>query len=561
MSSINTWNCDGEPKNGKQYPNCSGPHPPYENYGADCVICGLPKEAMTAERQKTQKTVMSTRTKSTPPIPVLVGIGFILALVAGFGLYKFYQSQHKAPVAETSNSSSSTSTPTTTPSNTTTPTSTTATGDSQAFVSATAANPRLISQGEKILFTNSINPQKTQGANAFAQKNWDSAIAQYQQAISANPNDPESKIYLNNAKAQKAGSPITIAIGVPITPNPSAAQEVLRGVALAQDQFNSSPRSPGRLLQVVLVNEAEVGKAAAIAQDVVKSPNVLGVLAQGIDSDSRASAAVYQQAGLAIISPISTSISPGVVGKSTLKTISPSQKASELAGAYLKQATTSLAKYVSQKQSPANAVIFYDASSPSSQEMKTKFVEALGQVKGKVVKEVDVTSPNLNAATELKSASQAGAKVAFLALGKNKAEQAVAIAKANSSGGSQLQLLGGDELYDPNLLIQGGDAIKGIVLAVPWSWQPNDPFATQSSSLWKGRVSWRTATAHDATAALASAVSQQPTRSGVVQLFNQGIPLPEGTATNFNVFNQIPLVQAVKGSNGPPGSNYEFDPL
>ncbi len=46
---MNKWICDGEPKDGKIYSiqNPPGRHEPYENYGADCVMCRLPREAMT----------------------------------------------------------------------------------------------------------------------------------------------------------------------------------------------------------------------------------------------------------------------------------------------------------------------------------------------------------------------------------------------------------------------------------------------------------------------------------------------------------------------------------
>ncbi len=42
------WTCNGVPSSGKTYPkqNPTGKHEPYENFGADCVICGLPREAM-----------------------------------------------------------------------------------------------------------------------------------------------------------------------------------------------------------------------------------------------------------------------------------------------------------------------------------------------------------------------------------------------------------------------------------------------------------------------------------------------------------------------------------
>lgn len=42
---MNPWICDGIPKDGKTY-SSSGAHEPFENYGPDCAMCGLPKEAM-----------------------------------------------------------------------------------------------------------------------------------------------------------------------------------------------------------------------------------------------------------------------------------------------------------------------------------------------------------------------------------------------------------------------------------------------------------------------------------------------------------------------------------
>lgn len=46
---MSSWMCDGVPKDGKPRPGQSppGPHEPYENYGDDCVICRLKREAIT----------------------------------------------------------------------------------------------------------------------------------------------------------------------------------------------------------------------------------------------------------------------------------------------------------------------------------------------------------------------------------------------------------------------------------------------------------------------------------------------------------------------------------
>jgi len=548
VSSQKSWFCDGQPKDGKSYPNCSGVHESYENFGPDCLMCGLPKEAMVAKKgqqgnNSPQATIIS---QPSSPLPSLAIAGLVLlaALGVGFGAWKVLQNtQETGKVTESSSPSIS-------------PVAVAI--DPQALVSSTAVNAQLISQGEKILSSGGQNIPKTAGAAAFAQKNWDEAIAQYQQATIKDPNDPEVKIYLNNAKAKKAGNPLTMAVAVPLTPSPDAAKEVLRGVAQAQDKFNQSPPTPNSLLEVVIVNDIDSLTSASLAQDLIKSPNVLAVLGHGVDNGSRQAIALYEQAGLAALSPISTSIIPGTGSQSTLKTISLAQKANELLSTYLKTVGETLAKYASKKHSPASVVVFYNSDSNYSQQLKQQFVTALSQVNGKVVKEVDITAPGFNAGTELTDASKAGANIAVLALSKNKVDTAVTIAQANTSG--NLQLLGGDELYNPTILVSGGNAIKGIVLAVPWSSQPNDPFAKQAASIWKGRVSWRTATAYDATQALATALNQSPTRNGVAQQLNQGIAI-SGTATDFNIFKEVPLVKAVPGSNGPPGSKYQFDPI
>lgn len=99
-----------------------------------------------------------------------------------------------------------------------------------------------------------------------------------------------------------------------------------------------------------------------------------------------------------------------------------------------------------------------------------------------------------------------------------------------------------------------------MVLAVPWSFSPNDPFAKDALDNWKGRVSWRTATAYDATKSLTQTISKNPDRAQVAQAFKQGVGLTDST-TDFNIFNEVPLVKAVKGKEGPKGSDYQFDPF
>ncbi|NJR65994.1 MAG: hypothetical protein HC772_12810 [Leptolyngbyaceae cyanobacterium CRU_2_3] len=51
MSTSKSWTCEGKPKDGKDYPNAFA-HQPYENFGPDCAICGLPREAIEVSKGK-----------------------------------------------------------------------------------------------------------------------------------------------------------------------------------------------------------------------------------------------------------------------------------------------------------------------------------------------------------------------------------------------------------------------------------------------------------------------------------------------------------------------------
>ncbi|ACK64994.1 hydrophobic amino acid uptake ABC-transporter [Rippkaea orientalis PCC 8801] len=528
---MSSWTCDGVPKDGKQYPGAFQ-HSPQENTGPDCTICGLPKEAMQAGK-KPAKTVVAGSSSGggnssnlVPLIIILIVLGLGGAILAYF-LYR--------PVR--------------------TPTPITTSSPSPSPVTATQGE--FISRGEEILLESS--PSKTSGATAFDQKNWEAAIAGYQAAVKQDPNDPEGRIYFNNAQAQKAGNSLVIAVAVPTTTQRDSAAEILRGVARYQEEYNQSSPPSGRLLEVAIVNISDSNQATALAQEIINTSEILGIIGYGIDPSSQEALKQYETAGLTVLSPLTTSVSQEG-GKPTLKTIPIDEKANELLVNYLQGVGKTLTNYASQQQPYPAIVVFYNQASNYSQQLRMEIVNAIPGVQGKLIQQIDISSSDFDAKKSLEEAQQNGAKIAILAFNKDKVNQAVAIAKANQTLASPLLLLGGDELYNADLLVEGGDAISGIILAVPWSFSPTDPFAKDALDSWKGRVSWRTATAYDATIALTNAISQKPDRPSVNQAFTQGVIL-NGNTTNFDVFNDVPLVKAVKGNEGPKGSDYQFDPL
>nr|NCR45950.1 branched-chain amino acid ABC transporter substrate-binding protein [Microcystis aeruginosa SX13-01] len=290
---MTTWQCDGIPKDGKPYTQAiAGGHEPCENTTPDCPICGLPREAMDPVTTTVKTTVVvspgaTTRVgqKSNWLLPFAL---IITALTAGLGGWSLLQMLIPKPdplevVSE--------KTPNKQPKTT--------------FVSNTAKNPDLFSQGEKILLNST--PNKEKGAAAFKREDWSNAIASYQPAATPQANDPEGKIYYNNAKARQKGNQNTIAVVVPIANDPNSAKEILRGVARYQEEFNNS--NPGNPLEIVIANDGGGLQSKAIADDLIQSGQVLAVMGHGIDPFSQKAIESYEKEGLAILSPLTTSVS------------------------------------------------------------------------------------------------------------------------------------------------------------------------------------------------------------------------------------------------------------
>ncbi|EAZ89300.1 ABC transporter substrate-binding protein [Crocosphaera chwakensis] len=532
---MSSWTCDGVPKDGKQYPGVS-PHTPQVNTGPDCIICGLPKEAMnpgTQGKQKPSKTFVAGSSGSGSSPWLIPAILALIIVILGGGVAAFFLLRGQDTPDDNGFSGSQTEI------DPTPPPITPSSGDS-------------ISRGDKLFLQST--PEKETGTQAFAQENWAEAVTAYETAVQKNANDPESRIYWQNAQAKQAENPITIAVAVPISSSPDSAAEILRGVAKYQTEFNQSSTS-GQLLEVAIIDSSDPTTAPNVAQTVINTPDILGIVGYGIDPGSQAALQQYESAGVAVLSPLTTSFQ-----ESTLKTIPIDTKEDELLVNYLQAVGKTLTQYAAQQQPSPNIAIFYNSDSGYSQQLQQEIINALPEVQGILIEQIDISSPNFDANTSVSNLQNNGANVAILALSKSKVSQAVEIATANENQGSPLRLMGGDELYNADILVQGGNAIAGIILAVPWSFSPTDDFAKDALQSWKGRVSWRTATAYDATKALVENVSQNPDRAMVFQSLNNGVTLSDST-TDFNLFNEVPLVQAVKGNEGPEGSDYQFDSL
>ncbi len=408
----------------------------------------------------------------------------------------------------------------------------------------------LSSRGETVLFPTIAGDAKQAAAGLIQAGKQAAALTVLEGIVLTEPNDPESRIYLQNLLAQEQGNPYTLAVVVPISSNPDRAQETLRGVAMAQQQANQ--------LQIAIFDDGDdPEQAAAVATTIVSQPEILGVIGHNSSGASLAAAPIYLGAGVAMISSTSTSTALSPLGDAIFRVVPTDQVAG-----------TQLARYILNTLQRKRVAIFYAPASNYSSSLRTAFATTLATEGGEVITEVDLEAADFSASNALQRARDQGSEVLFLAPHGATVTQAHEVAQANAAAASPLPMVGGDVLFSFTTLQQGA-AVEDLVVAIPW--HPLVPayrdFANRAAQEWGGQVSWRTALAYDATQVLLSGLrtSPDPSRQQLLEFLNQGFTplqgasgtvrfLPSGDRDGANV-----LVQVQPGSLS--GTGYDFVPL
>ncbi|MBU6228329.1 MAG: ABC transporter substrate-binding protein [Cyanobacteria bacterium REEB459] len=357
-----------------------------------------------------------------------------------------------------------------------------------------------LSMGEKLLITTGATAAKREGVEAFARHDYARAVKSFQQSLVQQPNDPEALIYLNNAQIGNS-SPLKIAVSIPIGTNINVAQEILRGVAQAQHEVNQQGGLKGQGLQVQIANDDNNPEIARqVAQALAGNGNILAVVGHNASNASLAAAPVYQQAGLVMVTPTSFANLLSNFGSYIFRTV-PN----------IRSMAAPLAAYIVQEKRLKTIAICYDSLSPDTASFRDEFVATLVRLGGQQADTIcDFAAPSFNPALAMNEIRGSQADVVLLAPHIDRINQAIALAQANQSG---LPLYGTTTLYTIQTLQQGGQAINGLVLPVPWL--PTEPFTSNARQLWKGSVNWRTASAYDATQAVIAGLQQNTSRNGL----------------------------------------------
>ncbi|AFW94010.1 ligand binding domain-containing protein [Anabaena sp. 90] len=360
-----------------------------------------------------------------------------------------------------------------------------------------------ISLGEKILLTQDKNPDKEAGVKAFLDGDCKTAIEKFERYRTAKPTDPEALIYLNNAKARENRNRLKIAVSVPIGTEKGIAEEMLRGVAQAQNEVNNKGGINNKaLLEVVIANDDNDAKIAPqIASDFVKDKSILAVVGHNSSRASKPASAVYQQSGLVMISP--TSYAEDLTSTTTyIFRTAPG----------IKTIAKSISDYAINKMKKTNFLICTDQN-PDNISFKNNFTNVVGLPRVNRT-ECDISAPAFDPNAVISEAKNSGADALVLALYINKSRDTErrgrALVKANNF---QLSLFSTSAVVTKESLEEGKD-INGLITSLPWHSTafPGNPFVKNANQLWKAPVNWRTATSYDATKAIILGLQKSSTR-------------------------------------------------
>ncbi|MFN6470027.1 MAG: caspase, EACC1-associated type [Nostoc sp. SerVER01] len=415
----------------------------------------------------------------------------------------------------------------------------------------------IISLGEEILLKQDTNLDKEGGVKAFLNGDCSTAINNFNLYRQANPTDPEALIYLNNAKAREKGEWLKIAVSVPIGTNPNVAKEMLRGVAQAQDEVNSSGGINGKALEVAIANDDnDPSQAEKIAKQFTNDKTILAVVGHNSSEASSAAGKVYigkGGEGLVMIAPTSFDQNLTDLPKYIFRTAPTNYSLAE-----------TLSDYVIQKTTKPNILICIDSAN-GYQQFKNDFRGGI-KTHGGIIspEECNISDNNVSFGTVISKAKATSVNGLVLAFPVDKIQKGLALAQANRG---QLPLFAYPSLYTDETLRIGKADIDGMVLVVPWhpTAFPNSPFVQNANALWKAPVNWRTATSYDATKAIIAGLQKSNTREELQQALHDPSFSVDGATGRIQFTKSgdrknscifLVKVQPISGSD-----KYKFEPI
>jgi branched-chain amino acid transport system substrate-binding protein len=389
-----------------------------------------------------------------------------------------------------------------------------------AIIDAALASNR-ISLGEEILIKNNSSSEKQDGVSAFEDGNYRMAMSKFDSALRNNPNDPESRVYLNNAKvALLGGNPIKIAVSIPIGSNQDVAEEILRGVALAQQEINDNSNINGinGNLQVVIADDENDGKLAKkIAGLFVKDSSILAVVGHNASNASQEAMPIYKSGQLVAITP--TSFADNIQGSAYIFRMVPQ----------ITLFAAKLSHYVLTKITNPNVTICFDPDAPDNQYFRQRFEQILLASGGRFIAiSCPFKESSFNPNLVVDTIKNNKANSLLVSTHVDRIPQAIEVFQTVRDNRLQIDLFGSPTFYSNQTINLGKDSVERLLLSVPYYPSKNNEFSRKSEQFWRTITdTWRTPMAYDATQAIAIGLEkvlpnkQQPIRQELDKVLRQ----------------------------------------
>ena len=354
-----------------------------------------------------------------------------------------------------------------------------------------------ISLGEEILSEKNTTLEKRAGVKAFADGNYPKAVANFKSSLQKNPNDPEARIYLNNAKAANSKQTIKIAVSVPIGINQPIAEEILRGVAEIQEQINRDFGINGKPLQVVIANDNNDAKIAQeVARKFVKDTAIFAVVGHNSSNASTAASPIYKDGKLVMISP--TSFANQLKEPSYVFRMVPQ----------ITFFAAQLSKELGRAVPNPKVAICVDNVSPDQESFRNEFKHIVSAHKGQHIDlRCNLADPDFNPIAVVEAIRKNNVNSLMLAPYVNNLPKAMELFKAVRESQLPVKLFGSPTLYNDKTIEWGGEAVEGLRFSVPYFADEREKNSFRE--LWKTELNtWRSPMAKDTTKAIATGLQQ-----------------------------------------------------
>lgn len=381
------------------------------------------------------------------------------------------------------------------------------------------------SSGERTLLVSKL--EKRNGNFHFGAKNYDNAESYFRKSREEFKDDPESLIYQNNSAAFAQGNYYTFVASVPKEHSEDIAIEMLRGIALAQDEINTAGGVYGKLLHIMIADDGNNPMhVQKIANYLINNndENVLAVIGSNASEASIKAAEQYQDK-LIMVSPTSFAIDIEEIKQPAFAI-----NYIFLVVNHYSSIMPKLVEHIKDENKSINPVMLVCLDSKALDQNKFKDYlrnEKVTLAKDSNNKEIECDfGDESQTATNLRDivdkAVKNGANSLFVAPHVSRIGFAIDVVRHIKNSSYSFQLYGSPTLYNATILEHGEYFVDTVL---PAYWHPdvnvskNHPFYQESINRWDNEdgVTWRTAGSYEAVYVLYEALKNADINGGSLE--------------------------------------------